>query len=487
MPSIDPTSSPAHPPSPSRRQWLKHGATFASALGLGSLGNLLVTPARAQAADYKALVCVFLYGGNDGQNTVVPTDTTRYNQYAAIRGMLAIPRERLLPLGASGYGLHPALGALSNVWAAGKLAPVFNVGPLQAPLTKTQLRALASTSDLIPDNLYSHSDQQVLWEAASARSQTRTGWGGRAAHLMGTTNPVIAIGANPRFGQSPLQGALVLPVPGRTFGTYGTRTEDLAWTPMALRKAALDALYAQTQSVTLTSQYSRIQRQAGTVSARLGGLVITEPGQAGSVPGIDSAFAPLTVDGHLATALAQQLYQVAKLIAGNAVVQGSRQMFFTHMNGFDTHAAQVSLGDPTQGNHARLLQELGDALGAFQQAMTNIGMADKVTTFTQSDFGRTFRPNNSIGTDHGWGNHQLVMGGAVKGGLTYGTHPSLVIGGPDDVGASSWEQEGRWIPSSSVDQYAATLLGWFGASTAQLDGILPNLVNFGTRRTLGFV
>jgi uncharacterized protein (DUF1501 family) len=168
-------------------------------------------------------------------------------------------------------------------------------------------------------------------------------------------------------------------------------------------------------------------------------------------------------------------------------VQGNRQIFFAQQGGFDTHGNQVAASGAVDGEHARLLKSLGDALAAFYTAMKNLGMGDVVTTFTQSDFGRTFKPNNSSGTDHAWGNQHLVMGGAVRGGTTYGRYPELALGGPDDVGVDAWELQGRWIPTTSVDQYAATLLGWFGASEAQLDAVLPNLVNFGANRRLGIL
>ena len=223
------------------------------------------------------------------------------------------------------------------------------------------------------------------------------------------------------------------------------------------------------------------------MSARLGALVKTAPGDPGANASIDAAFASITTAGKINTGLGNQLYQLAKLIAGNATVQGNRQIFFASMGGFDTHGNQLVTGSPTEGDHARLLKELGDALAAFYAALKAIGLDTAVTSFTQSDFGRTFAPNNSTGTDHAWGNQHLVLGGAVKGGKTYGTYPELVLGGADDVGQDSWELQGRWIPTTAVDQYAATLLGWFGATDTQLDTVLPNLKNFGTARKLAFL
>ena len=469
-----------------RRRWLlRSGAALAGAFGAGTVGNLLLGARPAHAADYKALVCVFLYGGNDGLNTVVPTDTARHAAYAGVRGGLAIPRDSLLAMGGTSYGLHPSLSALAGAWNAGQLAPVFNVGPLHEPLTKAQFRASADSADAIPDNLFSHSDQQVLWESASTDASERTGWGGRAAALLGTANPVISLSGSARFGLSALQSPLVLPGPGDTFGVYGLQPQDLQWAPAQARKAAIDAMYAEAQDLALADAYTQMQRDAFGMSQRLGALVKTGPGAASAA--IDSAFAPLIASGQLTTGLGEQLYQVAKLIEANATVQGNRQIFFTQLDGFDTHGNQVLSGAPTSGTHADLLQELGDALACFHAAMKNLGMADAVTSFTQSDFGRTFKPNNSLGTDHAWGNTQLVLGGAVKGGATYGSYPELALGGPDDVGVEAWELQGRFIPTSSVDQYAATLLGWFGATEAQLDAVLPNLRHFGTRRRLGFV
>ena len=474
-----------------RRRFLGRGlAGTAAAFGAGSLANLLLAARPAYAADYKALVCVFLYGGNDGMNMITPRDSARHAQYAGVRGALALPQASLLALDGVNYGLHPAMTALQPAWTAGQLAPVFNVGPLFKPLTKAQLRSLPSSDPAIPDNLFSHSDQQILWETGSADSLTRTGWGGRASDTLQTANPVISVGGNGRFGLSALQAPLVLPAPGSFFGAHGFSADDLKWAPNAARKSALDALYSQAAADAVGNDmidgYSRQQRDAFEVSARLGGVVGALPGDALSAAGIDAAFATLTVDRKIANPLAKQLYQVAKLVANNATVRGNRQIFFAQLGGFDTHGQQIGV-DALSGHHAGLMKTLADALAAFNTAMNNLGLGQQVTSFTQSDFGRTLKPNNSSGTDHAWGNQHLVLGGAVKGGATYGRYPELVLGGADDVGVDAWELQGRWIPSTSVDQYAATLLRWFGANEGQLDQVLPNLANFGTARGLGFV
>jgi uncharacterized protein (DUF1501 family) len=465
-----------------RRAFLRRAALLSSALGVGAAGTLL--PMRAaRAADYKALVCVFLYGGNDGTNTIVPVDATRHAQYAAVRGTLALPRGSLLPLGGTDFGLHPALAALMPAWNEGRLAPLFNVGPLHAPLTKAEYRA---ASVRLPDNLFSHSDQQTLWESGTTDAQARTGWGGRGAQALATANPVISVGGNGRFGLSSAAVPLVLPGPGQSFKASMIQAPDTQWTPNQLKRNAIDALYAQQSGLTLSSVYQQQQRDAFVVSDRLADLVKRQPGEAGSNPAIDAAFAPITAAGRITTPLGRQLYQVAKLIDGRATVLGDRQIFFAQQGGFDTHGNQIG-ASAVEGEHARLLQQVGDALACFHNALKAIGMDGAVTAFTQSDFGRTFKPNNSAGTDHAWGNHHLVLGGAVRGSRTYGTYPTLALGGPDDVGEQTWEQQGRWIPTTAVDQYAATLLSWFGADATQLDAVLPNLRNFGAARTLGFV
>ena len=274
----------------------------------------------------------------------------------------------------------------------------------------------------------------------------------------------------------------------QTFGTVELTNSSwrLQFAPLIARSTVLRSLYASGQDNDIAEAYAKMQREAFTMSDRLGALIKVKPGQAGSVAAIDSAFAPLIAGGELTTGLGKQLYQTAKMIAGRTAVQGNRQIFFASLNGFDTHSAQVG-ENATVGAHALLLKEFADALACFYNAMNAIGMGDAVTTFTQSDFGRTFAVNNSSGTDHAWGNHQLVVGGAVKGSKTYGVYPTLELGGPDDVGVDAWEKHGRWIPTFSVDQYASTLLGWFGASEAQIDAVLPNLRNYGTARRLGFI
>jgi uncharacterized protein (DUF1501 family) len=458
------------------------GAGLASSLGLGA-GSLLLAPARAAADDYKALVCLFFYGGNDGLNMVTPRDATRHAQYSAVRGALALPRTSLVALN-NDYGLHPALSALAPVWAEGALAALHNVGPLYAPLSKAQYRAAVNGDPLVPDNLFSHSDQQRLWQASASTAFERTGWGGRASGLMNTTNPVISFGGNAHFGLGNNTAPWVLPEAGDGFGANGY----FPWAPIEARRLALQQLMNEPQQLRLqlTEAYAKQQRDAFELETRIGNLFSFNPDPAADASGITGAFLPLISGGQLSTDVARQLYQVARFVANRSTVRGTRQIFFVQMGGFDNHADQAGT-TVLEGQHAGLMKQAGDGMAAFWRALKAIGMQDNVTLFTQSDFGRSFAPNDSQGTDHAWGNEQLLMGGAVAGQATYGRYPTLVVGGPDDVGVDDWELQGRWIPSSSVDQYAATLLRWWGLNEAQLDAALPNLANFGSARNLGFM
>ncbi len=455
----------------------------AAAMAGATATQFVPRSAQAQSSDYRALVCIFLFGGNDGMNMVTPRDATRHAQYAAVRGQLALPQASLLALGTD-YGLHPSMDALSPLWSAGVLAPVFNVGPLYQPLTKAEYRNAVSLGKVVPDSLFSHSDQQALWETGYHDGSLRTGWGGRAAQVRGAT--VVSAGGNGgRFGVGDVQGTLVVPGPGANFGLDGYFSG-----PAAARKSALLALHADAGEQMLYNAFAAQQRSTFSVAESLAPTLRVNPRDNPDEP-INSAFAGVTDStGRLKTGLAAQLYQIAKLIgfrnAAPPLMGRTRQIFFASLGGFDTHGGQVA-GSATQGHHAGLLKTLADAMAAFQQATQVLGVASGVTTFTQSDFGRTFATNDSAGTDHAWGNNQLVMGAALNGNATYGAYPELVLGGPNDVGQASWEMQGRWIPTASVDQYAGTLLRWWGLDDTQIDGVFPNLRNFGSARSLGFM
>jgi len=450
-----------------RRDFLHHAGSLGGLSLAASTG--LLTSLQAHAAptnDYRALICVFLYGGNDGMNMVVPYDATRYTQYSTVRGALALPQADLLPIGTQ-YALHPGLAPLQSLWTAGQLAPVFNVGPLAVPLLKADF---VGKSKAVPDNLFSHSDQQTLWQTGGPSVLSRTGWGGRVATAAGVA-PAIAFGSPGRFGHSTTGAPLALPGPGDDFapdGYFGG--------PNATRRAALEAIARQARGNQMLAGFSAVQATALDRSASFGPVLAITPTKNPS-EAMNAPFQNLT--GALASPLAKQLYQVAKLIEQRAALGSGRQVFIVSQGGYDNHANQLPL-------HAALMADLGNSLAAFHSAMQLLGVADKVTSFTMSDFGRTFKPNDSAGTDHAWGNNHLVIGAAVKGGATYGAYPELTLGGPNDVGDKSWERQGRWIPTTSVDQYAATLASWFGLDDATLAQVFPSLANFSVKK-LGFM
>ncbi len=446
----------------------RHFLQRAGSLGLLSALSAGLPRLEAQSADdYKALVCVFLFGGNDGNNMIIPADSSGYAEYNAVRGSssginiaqsalhLIQPRNSTRV-----FGLHPALDRLHPLFASGQLAILANAGPLNRPTTKADYLAGRD----LPYQLFSHSDQQAQWQAANSRSITADGWGGRIADIIaprqsGSLLPtVVSFAGTPKFNQGRSTSPLALPTSGglQLTGTTGTDSASLA------RKQAITALLGEASDSILLQETARGLAQAIDLS----GLV--NPILNGSNSTIQPLFSGLN------TSLANQLHQAAKLIAARASLGVKRQIFFVSLGGFDTHTNQLT-------GQENLLSQFDDAVAAFYQATQALGVADRVTTFTLTDFGRTFRAAAGGGTDHAWGNHHLILGGAVKGGRLYGQWPSLILGGPDDVSTL-----GRWLPTTSVDQYAATLARWFGLSEAEIDLVLPNLSAFPVR-DLGFV
>ncbi|MFK7966589.1 MAG: DUF1501 domain-containing protein [Burkholderiaceae bacterium] len=462
----------------SRRRFLKQSALLTSgAVSLGAGSLLWPHQAGAATSDYRALICLFLYGGNDGLNMVPPYSPTLHQQYAQVRQSLAIARSSIVPLNAD-IGLHPAMAPLKDVFDAQRLAIINNVGPLSRPMTRQQYFEWQALHDntRVPDNLFSHKDQQRLWENATTTGIERTGWGGRLAEALGSQSPVYSFAGNTRFGAGNLLQELVLPDPDRRLGLYGFDGD--AWSNARL--AALQSLTASASGNALHQALTASQQRAFSISNQLGPLLEQAPsnGVDSDNPELSTAFSGLQDD--LDNPLARQLYQAAKIIKNRSLVGGNRHVFFVSLGGFDHHANQLTRHEP-------LLRTLGHSLQAFDAAMQSLGTSNQATLFTQSDFGRSFKPNGSAGTDHAWGNQQLVMGGAVAGGTSYGAYPSLELGGPDDAGEMPWEHHGRWIPSVSVDQYAATLIKWFAPELGGNYGqILPNLHRF-TQHDVGFM
>ncbi len=446
-----------------RRQFLHAGSAGALAALQSPLSSAQTAP-----ADYKALVCIFLFGGNDGNNMIIPADTAGYNAYASVRtpqSGINITQASLLPFKTGSMteplGLNPVLDGLHGIAQAGKLAVLGNVGSLVRPITKAEYLAYKDR----PDNLFSHSNQQDQWQSTIPDEATNVGWGGRLADAAVALNGSSAFPVITSVAGSPLFtiGAQQRPLAVSTVGGLGLSGFSSATAAVSARRAALDKVLALGGEHALIAEAGARSQQA----IRLAGVV--NPILTTTTSTVTSLF---TTAGN---SLAAQLIQVAKLIEGRASIGLKRQIFFVSLGGFDTHTNQLT----AQGNQ---LTMVGNAMKSFYDATERLGVANNVTTFTLSDFGRTFKAaaGGQSGSDHAWGNHQLIMGGAVRGGL-YGRMPVHQLGGPDDVSS-----EGRWLPTVSVDQYAATLATWFGISPAQLASVTPNIGKFPSSN-LGFL
>jgi uncharacterized protein (DUF1501 family) len=453
---------------PSRRAFLRNLAALSS-VGLASRLDLLSLVASAnaqQANDYKALVCVFMFGGNDGNNTVIPLDTAGYGQYAAARPAASginLPQASLLPIRPSNvgtpFGLHPALPELQTLFGKGKLAVLANVGTLMQPISKAQYNA-----GVRPLSLYSHADQQAQWQSSISDAASGTGWGGRLADKVAAFNaasgfPIVtSLDGTVLFTTGASTSPLAIPVTG-SFALAGYNS---ASTVNNARLAAVRQLLARDSDNVLVDGANKIGAQALQLSTTVNPILANA----------NSTIAPLFAP--LKTNTANQLFQVAKMIEARAATGARRQIFFVQLGSFDTHGDQIN-------RQQNLFAELSPALKAFYDATAALGVGSQVTTFTLSDFGRTLQPASGGGTDHAWGNHHFIIGDAVQGGAFYGQYPQLILAGPDDA-----ESEGRWLPTTAVDQYGATLARWFGVAAADLDVVFPNLAKFATN-SLGFM
>ena len=455
-----------------RRQFLRQSAC--AAVGMTAIGNMLFDLQRIAAAaplvDSKSLVCIFLYGGNDGNNVVVPTLASDYAQYAAVRDALALPQSSLLPLTPLGatpgdsrqWGLHPNLKGLQGLFNAGHAALVGNVGPLVAPLTRDEY---LNHSVAVPPQLFSHSDQTVHWQTSLPDQPARTGWGGRVADLLTSLNENARISMSISVaGTNTFQvGKVVTQYQVSPEGPVGLTSYVPADQGADASSNAIRSLLARSYGNLFERGYSGIFQRALDNQELLSGALAGAPALTTQFPDTD---------------LGTQLKMIAQLISVRETLGLRRQVFFCAGQGYDTHGGQVGTTS-LDGTQADLLAELDGALTAFDAAMNELRVADTVTTFTASDFGRTYIPNGD-GSDHGWGSHHFVLGGAVKGGRIYGQLPTLAVGGPNDAG------DGRWIPTTSVDEYSATLARWFGVAQSDLPLVLPNLGRFATP-DLGFM
>lgn len=442
-----------------------------AALGATSLAATVfdlrrIAAAAPLAGDYKALVCLFLYGGNDSNNLLVPRGPD-YPAYAAARGTLALSQASLraiTPLNGDGrqWGLHPNLAGSQNLFAQQRLALLANVGPLVAPVTRAEI--VAGTAAL-PPQLFSHSDQTVHWQTGIPDQPARTGWGGRTADLLNALNAgsevsmSMSLAGNNTFQiGSAVTQYQVSPDGSIGLGWYYDGNEWNHPPSIAIRK-----LLARSYGNLFEKGYRDVFQRALDQDRLLSGAL-------GGAPVLQTQFPD--------TWLGRQMNTIARLISVREALGLRRQVFFCAADGYDTHSNQIN-GQPEVGAHADLMTELDGALTAFYNATVELGVASDVTTFTASDFGRTY-VSNGDGSDHGWGAHHMIVGGAVNGGRIYGTVPVLAVDGPDDIG------NGRWIPTTSVDEYSATLAQWFGVAASDLPLVLPNLGRFGST-DLGFM
>lgn len=437
------------------------GAAAPFAMNLAAIGEA----AAATAADYKAMVCIFLFGGNDYANTVTPYDQPSYDQYATLRGTIATARDQLAatrlaptaPLaGGLEYALNPNLSPLLPLFDAQRLAVLLNVGTLIQPTSKA---AYTARSVQLPPKLFSHNDQQSFWQASNPEGAT-SGWGGRIGDLMMAGNGASALTCINATGNAVyLTGRNAIQYGITTNGPVPLLNNSTSLFGSAAGMTALRSLMRTQRANLLEAEHSRIAARSLDLQAQVTGALAAAPALTTPSPN---------------ESLANQLRIVARMISVSQELGARRQVFFVSLGGFDNH-------DSILTTHPTLLSRLSAAMRAFHDTTVELGVADRVTAFTASDFGRTLT-SNANGSDHGWGSHHFVMGGAVRGRSFYGTPPTPANNGPNDVG------QGRLLPSLSVDQFGATLARWFGVPDGQMSTVLPNIVNYNQSTwNLGFL
>ena len=474
----------------SRRAFLRRSAQLAftgtalpTALNLAAMGEAAAF--NAPGGTYKALVCVFLYGGNDYGNTIVTYDDPSYAAYSTIRGGgggqtaggIALAKGDLTPTLLSPttpladgrqFAMHPSMAGLASLFNSGKAAVQMNVGPLVVPMNKAQYQGSNRVLYPLPPKLFSHNDQQSVWQSSSPEGST-IGWGGNMGDLALASNgggslfTCISVTGNAVF----LAGDTALSYQVGSGGAVKINSVNDQYTyGSTFIKAAMQNIAQQTKSHVLENEYNIVTKRAiGAESLVTSGI---NTGRAAGTGAEFAAFTPAVLQGN---SLAAQLKMVARLIEARGTLSTRRQVFFVSLGGFDLHDNLIT-------DHVRNMKRVSEAMTAFYQTTAALGIDQDVTAFTASDFGRTLTSNGD-GTDHGWGSHHMMVGGAVKGKAFYGTVPPVGAGNtanPEDA----WHVgQGRLLPTTAVDQYAATLATWFGVEAADLKGILPNITNFG--------
>jgi len=437
-------------------------SAIAQLKAIGAVSADAVRPSSSQlVTDFKALVCIFLSGGNDGTNVIIPYDTASYNSYLQSRSVVALNKTDLLSIkpktysDGKSYALTPNMLELKTLFDQGNLAFIGNVGTLVKPTTLSDY--IAGTA--LPNQLYSHLDQTVQWQSSLPDQPVfKTGWGGRLADLLDSLNAdhtismSLALDGGDYFGI----GNNVIPYRINSGGVetlngfYGNGMSSI-------RYSAIKQMFGSKPDNLIANNFNDTTKTAIDESEFLLNLLNNAPTLKTTFPNSYTA---------------SKLKMVATMASLAPSLGLNRQIFFISVGGFDTHTQQMA-------SQPNLIKEVSEAMNAFYNSTIELGLSKQITTFTTSDFGRTYNPN-SDGTDHGWGNLQWIMGGAVKGGDIYGKMPSLLVGGNDDTG------RGRWIPSTSVDEYNSTLAKWFGVSSTNMSTVLPNIGRF-ANPDLGFM
>lgn len=491
----------------SRRDFIRQAAC--AAVGTVAVSNTLrdfrfINSALAQStgfSDYKALVCVFMSGGNDCNNFIVPTSTAEYANYFAARGNLAIPVGNLQginSLNSDGrtFGFHPSAGKLAQLFNEGKLATIFNTGPLLYPTTRAQYR---SRSVALPPQLFSHSDQVTHWQTSLPDKPADTGWGGRLARelfldMTSSERNNMAISlctsiAGTNTYESADTFGINLPVADQATNVNKLKPYFVSTSGAEVLGDGNTALTGNRKATMLNiaklNQVNLQDRAYGDVMERA--IVLGDTLNAAIAGTRDTGTTPpwTWTTPFLNNGLGNQLKMVARLIAARNTLGMKRQIFFVNVGGYDTHTSQVGI-TTLVGSHATLMNELSEGIYSFQRAIQQLAssqsdpsLVNGVAGFTASDFGRTF-PTNGQGSDHGWGSHHVIFGGGVRGQRTYGSFPELLVNGPNDTST------GRWIPTTSVDEYSATLAKWFGLTATDMPTVFPNLGRF-SNPDLGFM
>jgi uncharacterized protein (DUF1501 family) len=446
-----------------RRELLRMGAQSLGFLAAGGcLGRFSrLYAAASETSDYRALVCIFMLGGNDGNNLIVPIKTEKqsYSDYIRVRGTIAgLPQNSLGVIatanGKEMYGLHARLDRLRDLYSRGKLAVVANVGTLVRPISREQYQQGAA----VPLNLFSHSDQQQQWQMASIPGAPHNGWAGRAADLVSIRSapakfPVgVSTAGNSLFLTGELPEVSIINGQLGLDGSDGSIAENA-------RDAAFQQIVKFPTGMALIQKANQVTADGLNAAKELNGA-------------LSAGFSLKTP--FPSTSLGKQLQQVARVMNVRKELGAHRQIFYVAIGDFDTHTDSMRRQDV-------LLADMAASMSAFYDATLEMQIERQVVTFTESEFGRTLQPSSGAGTDHAWGSHHLVMGGAVKAADVYGAFPVLALQGPEDVTG-----RGVWVPTISLDQYGATLASWFGVADDSLTKVFPNLGNFSPRK-LAFV